>query len=65
MIMRYLKYLFHIALLTASQMAYVLGAHNECVCKDCGNSFDYKDCLYDHVRERCPFCGSDSREIQN
>lgn len=65
MIMRYLKYLFYIVLLTASQIAYVLGVHNECICKDCGNSFDFKYFLYDQGGERCPFCGSDNWEIRN
>jgi len=65
MIMRYLKYLFYIALLTASQITSALGVYNECICKDCGNSFGFKDFLYGQRIERCPFCGSNNWEIQN
>jgi hypothetical protein len=65
MIMRYLKYLLRIALKTTSQMAYVFGGYNECICKDCRNRFDYKDFFYNYGREHCPFCGSDNWEIRN
>lgn len=62
--MRCLKYLSPIIML-AFNLAYWLGFHNECVCKDCKSCFDYKDVLFDHRRERCPFCGSENWEKQD
>jgi anaerobic ribonucleoside-triphosphate reductase len=63
--MKCLKYLSHIAMLAVNQITYWFGVRNECVCNECGSSFDYKDILYDQGRDRCPFCGSDNWEEQD